>query len=133
MFAGMSATVSLTANQSTVLEVLRVARRPLSAYQILDQTAPKGVRAPPQVYRALEKLIGAGLVHRIASLNAFLYCDHPKHDEDVAFAICDKCGHVTEVPMDQAEPVLAESAAGEGFTLRAAHAEIRGVCGSCRE
>lgn len=133
MFAAMTAPVSLTANQATVLDVLRAAKRPLSAYQILDQTAAKGVRAPPQVYRALDKLIEAGLVHRIDSLNAFLYCEHPTHEEDVAFAICDKCGRVTEVPMDQAEPVLAQSAAGEGFELRAAHAELRGVCGDCRE
>ncbi|MFO1184252.1 MAG: Fur family transcriptional regulator [Bauldia sp.] len=127
----MSATVSLTANQATVLEVLRQAGRPLSAYQILDKTAVKGVRAPPQVYRALDKLIDAGLVHRIASLNAFLFCEHPNHQDDVAFAICDSCGRVTEVSMSEAEPVLAQSAAGEGFKLRAAHAELRGVCGAC--
>ena len=132
MLLVMTATASLTTNQATVLDVLRGAGRPMSAYQILDQTAGKGVRAPPQVYRALDKLIEAGLVHRIDSLNAYLFCEHPAHIEDVAFAICDSCGRVTEVPMDRVEPVLAESAAGEGFALRAAHAELRGICGPCQ-
>jgi Fur family zinc uptake transcriptional regulator len=40
----------------------------------------------------------SGFVHRLESLNAFVACAEP-HDHShsmTAFAICDKCGQVTE-------------------------------------
>lgn len=125
------AAIALTRNQEAVLGVLRAAGRPLSAYQILDQTAGEGVRAPPQVYRALEKLIAFKLVHRIETLNAYLYCDHGPHAEEVAFAICDRCGSVAEIAMKRLRPDLERSAAGTGFVLGEAHVELRGLCEQC--
>ena len=62
----------LTKNQSLVLEVLESHRNPLSAYSILEQLADAGLRAPPQVYRALEKLIGYGLIHKLESINSYV-------------------------------------------------------------
>ncbi len=125
-------TATLTKNQTAVLGVLRAAGKPLSAYQILDQTAGEGVRAPPQVYRALEKLIEFRLVHRIESLNAYLFCDHGPHAEEVAFAICDRCGTVTEIPMKRIAPALSKSATESAFRLSEAHVEMHGLCGLCQ-
>ena len=61
----------LTRHQSLVLDALVRAEHPASAYALLDQLRGDGMRAPQQVYRALDKLIAYGLVHRVASLNAF--------------------------------------------------------------
>src|SRR5690606_26809964 len=44
----------LTRNQLLVLETLHRAEGPLSAYDILDRLRDAGLRAPLQVYRALE-------------------------------------------------------------------------------
>ena len=49
---------SLTKNQEMVLGALNDAKAPMSAYAILDELRDEGFRAPPQVYRALEKAGG---------------------------------------------------------------------------
>lgn len=127
----MTAAAALTRNQEVVLGTLREARRPLSAYQILDRTAAHGVKAPPQVYRALERLAAAGLVHRIESLNAYTFCDHAPHREEVAFAICEHCGGVTEIALADLAAALARATAATGFGLDRAQIELRGTCAKC--
>src|SRR5690348_15001292 len=66
----------LTRNEDIVLDALRQAARPLSAYQIMEQTTSRGVRAPQQIYRALQGLVGHRLIHRIETINAYLACQH---------------------------------------------------------
>lgn len=121
----------MTHNQETVLAVLKRAGKPLSAYQILDQTAAGGLRAPPQVYRALEKLLELKLIHRVETLNAYLFCDHGPHADEVAFAICETCGSVSEIPLRAIRPALKKSAAAHGFAFHDANVEIHGSCGTC--
>ena len=86
-------THKLTNNQQVVLEALRAKMAPMSAYQILDvdKVRSKGLKAPLTIYRVLDKLIEAGLVHRIESLNAFIHCDQEHHTEPPAFMICHAC------------------------------------------
>lgn len=50
----------LTRNQALVLEALERADGPLTAYAILDDVRGDGIRAPQQIYRALEKLLELG-------------------------------------------------------------------------
>ncbi|KEG20347.1 hypothetical protein H710_00424 [Bartonella bacilliformis Ver097] len=50
-------TAKLTHNQMLVFNLLQTEKAPLSAYEILDRLREKGLRAPLQVYRALEQLI----------------------------------------------------------------------------
>ena len=73
----------LTKNQSLVFETLQRADQPISAYTILDRLRDHGFRAPLQVYRALDKLVEAGLVHRLESLNAFVACAHRSEERRV--------------------------------------------------
>jgi len=47
-----------------VLSYLKEQHRPLSAYDILEGLRSDGVTASTTVYRALEKLLDAGQVHR---------------------------------------------------------------------
>ena len=55
----------LTKNQQAVLSLLEQSNEPLKAYTILSGTQKKGIKAPTQVYRALDKLIEIGKVHKI--------------------------------------------------------------------
>lgn len=124
----------LTKNQSLVFGALSRAEGPLSAYTILDQLREDGFRAPLQVYRALGKLVDAGMVHRLESLNAFVACSHPGCDshETIAFAICETCGKVTEISDEALETRLRELASESGFAVKRAVVELRGLCGGCR-
>ena len=49
------------------------------------------------MYRALEFLLEHGLVHRVASLNAFIGCAHPGHSGAGQFLICTECGVAAEL------------------------------------
>ncbi|MCG6858818.1 MAG: transcriptional repressor [Salaquimonas sp.] len=123
----------LTRNQGLVLDTLDDAKGPLSAYSILDRLRGEGFRAPLQVYRALDKLMEFGLVHRLESLNAFVAC---RQDEcgahgTIAFAICEKCGMVAEFTNDEVAHLLEDWARSEKFELAKTTIELRGLCEAC--
>ncbi|WP_368669747.1 transcriptional repressor [Roseibium sp. RKSG952] len=106
----------------------------MTAYAILDSLRDKGFRAPLQVYRALDKLVEFGLVHRLESLNAFVACSHPvdcgSHTA-AAFAICSNCGNAEEFAADQAVKSLSAWAEDAGFILSKTTIELRGTCSRC--
>ena len=126
-------TMPLTKNQEMVLEALSDAKAPMSAYAILDELRDEGFRAPPQVYRALEKLVAGGLVHRLESLNAFVACSHEDcHDTGlIAFAICEQCGLVSEFSDDAVSTRLTHWITEHKFTNTETTIEIRGDCATC--
>ncbi len=123
----------LTRNQSLVLGKLASADVPMSAYDLLDLLRPDGIKAPLQVYRALDKLVDKGLAHRLESLNAFVACAEPHCHRAglIAFAICEKCGSVAEFADDVVRERLESWAGTEGFTPRLTTLEIRGDCRRC--
>jgi len=125
---------NLTKNQSLVMDALENAEGPLSAYTILDQLRSNGFRAPLQVYRALDKLLESGLVHRLESLNAFVVCrrdDCTNHSQTV-FMICEVCGKVSEIADSALTKRLKKLAAGPQFSLMSATIELRGACHACQ-
>lgn len=116
-----------------VLQTLSSSHRPLGAYEVIDALAAHMARpAPITVYRALDFLIGNGLVHRIESRNAFLACAHD-HDTAsmVAFLICDRCGSVGEMAATPATQSLNDAARQSGFTPKLSVVEITGTCAHC--
>jgi len=126
----------LTKNQTLVFDILTKKQSSLSAYDILDHLRGEGMRAPLQVYRALERLIELDLVHRLESKNSFIACSH-KHDQQVdatclaAFAICDACGSVTEFMNNVVQEQLDEWASNHSFVATKSTVELTGLCGSC--
>lgn len=123
----------LTRNQQLVFDALSDAQSPLSAYTILDQLREDGFRAPLQVYRALDKLLDLGLIHRLESLNAFIACAHPQcHLQGLAvFAICDQCGQTTEFAEPVIEKQVIQWARSNHFHPTKTTVEIRGNCANC--
>lgn len=129
----MTAKSELTRNQALVLEKLGAADGPLSAYSLLDRLRDEGFRAPLQVYRALDRLTKDGLVHRLESLNAFVACARPHcHGHGmIGFAICEKCGGVTEFSDDVVAERLEKWVSDTGFKASRAVIEFRGACAGC--
>ncbi len=132
-----SLTMDLTKNQSLVMNALSDAKTPLSAYTILDVLRDHGFRAPLQVYRALDKLVEFGLVHRLESLNAFVACQHPscegEKNETILFTICEKCGSVQELLSDKLVGAMRNLADEIDFTLKESVIELRGICSNCKD
>lgn len=123
----------LTRNQELVLSALTASTGPLSAYDILDKLRGDGLRAPLQIYRALEKLVDRGLAHRLESLNAFVACadTHCHRKGLIAFAICETCGKVDEFADAVIEERLGAWAGQKGFKVERTTMEIRGRCAEC--
>jgi Fur family zinc uptake transcriptional regulator len=115
-----------------VLELVWGSHQPIKAYDILERLSETDRAAkPPTVYRALDFLIGQGLVHRLESLNAFVGCPHPGQDHDYQFLICDGCGTVAEIVAPAVRSALAAHAAGLGFTIKRQTIEVYGTCREC--
>lgn len=123
---------TLTRNQTLVLELLRAVGEPLGAYAILDHLRNQGLRAPAQVYRALERLRTLGLVHRLETLNAFVACTRGDHPAQVTvFVLCDRCGAARELADDGHAAALADLARRAGFRVLGGRTEMHGHCDQC--
>ena len=123
----------LTAIRRKVLAALLDSHRALGAYDIIEQLSPSGLRlAPITTYRALEFLQENGLVHRIASRNAFIACVHNHNAEDpVVFMICEACGVIGEASSAEVTATLAAAAKRAGFRPKSPVIEMTGICAHC--
>ncbi len=126
--------VRLTALRKRVLELVWQSHKPLGAYDILAElTAQDGRRAaPPTVYRALDFLLENGLVHRIASLNAFIGCNHPEHPHQGQFLICRNCHTAIELEQPSISEAIEHAARGVNFQVEGQTVEVVGLCQPCR-
>jgi Fur family zinc uptake transcriptional regulator len=123
----------LTPARVRVLELLSEAHRAMGAYELLDRLRAEGLGSqPPVVYRALEFLTGAGFVHKIERLNAYVACCNPGGEHGACFLICSRCRKVAEIEDGALDIALAQAAAGRGFAMRRIVLEIEGTCPACR-
>ena len=124
----------LTRNQEIVLNLLENHGAPLKAYTILSDTQKKGIKAPTQVYRALDKLIEVGKVHKIESKNSYVVCNISNCSAmtSTSFLICEKCEKVTELEKDNLKSFLGTLSKSVNFEYSDHNLEIFGFCNSCR-
>ena len=123
----------LTATRRRVLELVWESHEPVKAYDVLDKLRKeRSSAAPPTVYRALDFLREEGLVHRIASLNAFVGCGEPASAHTGQFLICKQCGTVAEMDDIDLSELIAGKAEKMGFTVARETIEIEGLCAHCQ-
>ena len=123
----------LTPIRRRVLELVWESHRPAGAYEILDRLNESGRRmAPIAVYRALDFLMEHGLVHRLASRNAFIGCTHPVRAHAAQFLICERCETVTELEDGEIARAVSDGATRAGFSLSGHVIEAQGICEACR-
>ncbi|WP_017938927.1 zinc uptake transcriptional repressor Zur [Zestomonas thermotolerans] len=124
----------LTTLRKRVLELVWQSHKPLGAYDILGVLTEEDGRraAPPTVYRALDFLLEHGLVHRIASLNAFVGCNHPAQAHQGQFLICRNCHAAIELEQEAISRAIVDSAREVGFSVEQQTVEVVGICAGCR-
>ena len=124
----------LTPIRRRVLELVWRDHSPVKAYDLLETMRDEGwSSAPSLVYRALAFLDGMGLVHHLASLNAYIGCRRGGEIHSAQFFVCDRCGAVSEIDDDRVETSIRAAAERAGFTAEVPVVEIRGTCTPCRE
>ena len=124
----------LTPLRKRVLEMVWQSHEPVGAYDLLDRLREerRGV-APPTVYRALNFLLGHGLIHRIESLNAYVGCGEPHNFHGAQFLICRDCGSVAELDDHDIAETITHKAKRQGFHVQQQMIEVLGVCPSCQK
>jgi Fur family transcriptional regulator, zinc uptake regulator len=126
--------LKLTQLRRKVLEEIAASHHALGAYDILESLARKGDRlAPISVYRAIDTLLEAGVVHRLESRNAFFAC-HATHGETSRQVIlaCEVCALVAEIDGAAIFEALGKAAAGAQFEARRQVVEMTGLCRHCQ-
>ena len=124
--------LKLTPQRRRILEIVWRQHEPIGAYDILSEIAQQHEKAAPAtVYRALEFLLAAGLVHRLDSLNAFLGCERPESAHPEQFLVCGNCHRVAELEDPALDRALQSSARARGFQLRGSSLEIKALCARC--
>ena len=120
----------LTAARRRVLQMLLESSRPRKAYDLIANFGkPRDRPKPTTIYRALEFLIGQGLVHRIESTNSFVACRRSGQAHSAGFLICDCCGTVEEFEVDVlSSQTIAEA---KGYTFGTIVLEALGLCRAC--
>lgn len=122
----------LTENRRAVLKLLLDDHRAIGAYEIIRRFDWGGrIPAPVQVYRALDFLESMGLVHRIASRNAYVACYRLAEQHDGVLFVCRACGVVTECEGLELGSLTDELARQSGFTVQVRLLEAVGVCRDC--
>lgn len=119
-----------------ILTYLQDADRPQSAYDILDALRDEGVKAPMQIYRALEKLQKAGLVHKLAKSNGWIACDSDDHhhsDDILVLLSCQQCRSVAEIEDSDFQSALTKLSSEKAFTMPAQTIELDGLCAPCEK
>ncbi|MDP3256202.1 MAG: Fur family transcriptional regulator [Bosea sp. (in: a-proteobacteria)] len=125
---------ALTTLRREVLAIFAGAPRPLKAYEIVERLSTPSRRVSPiSVYRSLDFLIEIGIVHRLATQNAFVARDRDRaQDETLVFMICQCCGDVDEAVLPGMTRSLAATADAHGFRSRGHSIELQGECEDCR-
>lgn len=123
----------LTPIRRKVLELLLASGRATKAYSLLDEMrAIHPGSAPPTVYRALDFLLSAGLVHRIESINAFTVCHDLTQCRHGVLVVCQQCGNVTELHQPTLRAALVAQIEEAGYRLASDDIELKGVCANCQ-
>ncbi len=125
--------LKLTTMRAQVFGEIAASHRAIGAYDIIDRLARQGTRvAPISVYRALDVLLEAGVVHRLESRNAYFAC-HTSHAVERQYVVlaCADCGIVAEVVAEGVFDAINDAARAARFSPVAKIVELSGVCSHC--
>ncbi len=125
---------NLSKNQQIIFDLINKSPEPLKAYAILSNVQKKGIKAPPQVYRALDKLVERGKIHKIESKNAFVACRNTDCEisKATAFSICESCEVVDEISDVKLSKYLSNFNHKRGMKFKRFNLEFFGLCKKCK-
>jgi Fur family zinc uptake transcriptional regulator len=120
--------------QAVFQEIAAAAHQAIGAYEVLERMARRGERlAPISIYRAIDALVAAGIVHRFESRNAFFAC-HAGHEQRQLVLACERCNAIAEVDGAKVFAAIDKTADAASFaasTDKAAVVEVWGLCANC--
>ena len=130
----MEKELNLSKNQKIIFDIIDKSGEPMKAYSILFDVQKKGIKAPLQVYRALDKLVEIGKIHKVESRNAFIACKSSSCEisQATAFSICNKCENVSEINNPKLSKYLTNFEDDTGMQYNKYNLEFFGLCKKCK-
>jgi Fe2+ or Zn2+ uptake regulation protein len=130
----------ITKPRRLVLELLELADKPMSAYEIKDLIAAQDEKIDTvSVYRILDCLEENHLIHRVlatgkvrkCSLEHEEHCHLPQEDHCHHLLICEKCQATEEVHCPGTAELVRELERLSHFKIRTHNMEFLGLCARC--
>jgi Fur family transcriptional regulator, ferric uptake regulator len=122
-----------TIARETILQLLTDAGRPVSHEEILRRHKGKGSFDRVTIYRTLETLQQAGLLHRIQGIDGtWRFCRHKSEASDRCAGnhihfLCSKCDQMSCLP----EQPLPWVEAPAGASIHSKQLVVHGYCAAC--
>ena len=120
-------------NKDTIFQFLNKSKKPISAYEILDNLRDKGFKAPISIYRALDTLISEGKVHKINNEKKYVVCNHNHKNKNFIFATCKNCKAVIEHHSKNLNKLIKLLCQNSKFKPKKSNLTIEGYCSECKE
>jgi Fur family ferric uptake transcriptional regulator len=120
-----------TAARERILQLLTRAGRPLSHQDVLRHFKGRGSLDRVTVYRTLETLLEAGLLHRIQGMDgAWRFCRHEsaaKCGGNHIHFLCSACDQMSCLP----EQPLPWISSPDGAIIQSKQLVVHGLCAAC--
>jgi len=125
--------IRLTPLRRRIFELVWSNHKAVGAYDLLETLHLEDPKAKPvTIYRALDFLLAAGLVHKVDSLNAFIGCLQPETLHNAVLLICNQCQQTDEVEAQQVYDGIYQLAEKNAFMPQHISLELHGYCKACQ-
>lgn len=123
----------ITEQRVDVINVLEVAKMPISAYEIEKKLQSTSGINLSTIYRILGLFEELHIAHKILSKNGYVKCQHEMADEqnDHHFLVCENCNMVEEFLVAKNDPKIRP----KHFKIKdlKPYYELLGACHMCRD
>ncbi|WP_158609069.1 transcriptional repressor [Paraburkholderia sp. RAU2J] len=107
--------------------------RSATAYQLLEDLNRQSPHAaPPTIYRALQFLIGEGLVRHVSTTSTFRLTGENQGQHEI-LAVCMHCHSVRPLHNTELQQALLDTALTAHFEVQGQQTEIKGICEDCNQ
>lgn len=138
--------IKLTPLRQEILSEIAASHVALGAYDLRDRLVQKGRDVSPiSIYRIIDVLLDAGVIHRLESKNAYFACFKPHKTNDPkegalngaegesspVFLVCNMCDRIAEIDVEEVWTELGQKISPLGFRPVQSVLEIKGLCKIC--
>lgn len=125
--------IRLTPIRRRIFELVWSNHKAVGAYDLLEILHLENPKAKAvTIYRALDFLLAAGLVHKVESLNAFVGCLKPEIAHNAVLLICNQCQQTDEVEAQPVYDTIYQLADRNSFIPQHISLELHGCCKTCQ-
>lgn len=123
----------MTHQREAVLKAMHTTREPITVETIYERAAQDcNVLDLSTVYRTLDLFQQFGLVS-VVNVQGVNFYEHIGLEQPHVHLLCSQCGKIFNVPLAEAQPLMAGFAAQYHFTVDPTELTFQGICETCQE